>query len=147
MSSNEVEKFFNEVPNQAAGPVPEKEKLPATFDEAVKVIEDILKKEPELYRQYKSGNIYNNKLENGTDLLSLIVSCYVNALRNNIDTDKLSPEEAQELNVKLTSFQTIFEDVLDLLKYSNFNLDVNSASAIIYGIIEHQLQEHINHDR
>ena len=147
MSSNEVEKFFNEVPNQAAGPVPEKEKLPATFDEAVKVIEGVLKKDPELYRQYKSGNIYNNKLENGTDLLSLIVSCYVNALRNNIDTDKLSPEEVQELNVKLTSFQTIFEDVLELLKYSNFNLDVNSASAIIYGIIEHQLQEYINHDR
>ena len=147
MSSNEVEKFFNEVPNQAAGPVPEKEKLPVTFDEAVKVIEGVLKKDPELYRQYKSGNIYNNKLENGTDLLCLIVSCYVNALRNNIDTDKLSPEEVQELNVKLTSFQTIFEDVLELLKYSNFNLDVNSASAIIYGIIEHQLQEHINHDR
>ena len=147
MSSNEVEKFFNEVPNQAAGPVPEKEKLPATFDEAVKVIDGVLKKDPELYRQYKSGNIYNNKLENGTDLLCLIVSCYVNALRNNIDTDKLSPEEVQELNVKLTSFQTIFEDVLELLKYSNFNLDVNSASAIIYGIIEHQLQEHINHDR
>lgn len=147
MSSNEVEKFFNEVPNQAAGPVPEKEKLPVTFDEAVKVIEGVLKKDPELYRQYKSGNIYNNKLENGTDLLCLIVSCYVNALRNNIDTDKLSPEEVQELNVKLTSFQTIFEDVLELLKYSNFNLDVNSASAIIYGIIEHQLQEYINHDR
>ena len=147
MSSNEIEKFFKEVPNQAAKPIPEKEKAPVTYEEATAVIKNILSRDPDLYNYYKSGNIFNNKLDNGTDVLSVIISCYVNSLRNNIDTDKHSPEEVQQLNVTLTSFQTIFEDVLDLLKQSNFNLDVNSASAIIYGIIEHQLKEHINNDR
>ena len=82
MSSNEIEKFFKEVPNTAALPVTEKELQPVTYDEAIVVVENILKKDPELYKQYKSGNIYNNKIDNGVDILSLIISCYVNALRN-----------------------------------------------------------------
>tara|TARA_Y100000310_G_scaffold339595_1_gene432753 strand:- start:4104 stop:4547 length:444 start_codon:yes stop_codon:yes gene_type:complete len=147
MTSSNTERFFTEVPNQAGSPVRQKEVEPTTYIEAVKVIQNLIKKDPELYKLYKSGNIFNNKVDNGIDLLSIIFNCYVNTLRNNLDQDKTkSTEEIQKANITLTAVQEVFDNLLKLFKDLNFNLDASSAAAIIYGIIECQLKEHIQND-
>lgn len=147
MNSEDAQKFFKEVPNKAGAPVPTVTHKPASYEEAVNAIESIIKnKDHDLYKRYVSGKIYNNKVNTGTDVLHLIVKCYIDVVRADIASNVTNSEEAQKCNIAAANYKVALDSIIEMSKDLNFNVDVNSVIATIQGSLTYKLKEHINDD-
>ena len=142
-----VEKFFTEVPNTSPPPVKHSEEYIASYDDAMEFIEQRIKRtDPDLYRDYKSGKLLKTKFKHGSDVLRVVVNCYIDHARDKLTKNISNPEELQKEMIKLKNYHRILEDIVNLTKDLNFNVDVNSVLCIIYGIVHAHLKEHIKHD-
>lgn len=147
MNSNEIERFFKEVPNQAPPPVRDEEVVELSFDDAMNVVEDKIKHtDLELYTSLKEGRLTGGNVETGEDVLSLIIMCYITCIRSNINKTIKNPEEQQKAYITLNRYKKILMDIVKLTSDLNFNVDVNSVLCTIHGAIQQHLRNCVKHD-
>lgn len=147
MSSNDIEKFFKEVPNQAPPPVKDTEAASLSCDAAMSVIEDRIKcASPELYKAFREGRLQNSSVQTGTDVVNLVITVYISCIRDNITNTIENAEEQQKAYIALNKYKGLLVDMLYLSKDLNFNVDVSSVLCTIHGAIERHLKDCIEHD-
>jgi len=137
MSSDQVNKFFNEVPNTAAPPVKEVVDVPPNYTDVSKLLDDVAYNENiQLKMMYKSGNVIGKqKIKNSEDLLELLSRCYMEALRKHIEETIKSEEERSKALVAASNYHKLLVQTISLSKDLNFNIDHNSVLAIINGAV------------
>lgn len=150
MSTQNVEKFFSEVPNSAAGPINEKNQVPVEYDEIINCIDNIYKKlDYKSVTSYKAGKVCGRKknLETGLEVLNIVISCYITELRNNNRDINSNTEELHETSLAIANFEKAVKSVLSLSENLNLNVDVNSVLAIIHGAVTELSKEKLKNDR
>lgn len=138
-------KHFVDVPNTAAPPVESHDIVEASFDECVKRIADILKKDADMYKGYLNGCVFNQRVQKSSYVLELIINNYFNAIKDTLK-DTASKEE---LTLKTNQLNAVKESLLvqiKLLDEFDFKLDVKLISCILYGVLQVQVENYINHD-
>ena len=138
MSTEDVEKFFSEVPNQSPGPVINETTVPVDYDDIISCIDEIYKNlDYKTAKSYKAGKVYGRKkdIDTGRDIFHIVVSCYINELRNYNQYDNKNSDKAHEISKAINNFQTAMNGILNLSDNLNLNVDVNSVLAIIHGAV------------
>jgi len=147
MSSNDIEKFFKEVPNQAPPPVRDRDVVNLSYDDAMSAVEDKIEHaSPELYKAFREGRLLNSNIETGTDVVNLVITSYISCIRYNITKTIENAEDQQKAYIALNKYKGLLVDMLYLSKDLNFNVDVSSVLCTIHGTIQQHLKDCIEHD-
>ena len=149
MNSDNVEKFFNEVPNTAAGPIQEKVSVPPSYDEALTVINTILNNiSVDTARLNKSGKVLANgpRRTEGIQVLEIIITCYIQSLRHCAKNKTMSEEEVQDTLISIKNYETALNSLLTLQKNLNLKLDCNSVLTIIHGAVTELMKRELQND-
>jgi len=149
MNSDNVEKFFNEVPNKAASPVTEKILVPPSYDEAIHIINNIINtRSVNSSKLNKSGKLLGNRvnLTDGSQVVGIVITCYIQSLRNELSERNLPEEESQNMLVAIKNYENILTSVLKLQKDLNLSLDCNSVITIIHGAVTELMTKELKND-
>ena len=141
--NNKKEKYwddhFKSVPSSCAPPLRVDASADTYGDILDMQVRAINKLDPQLYNQYKKGQLMKGAVnisdEQYTDILRTIIKCIFQCMREHINEHVQVLEDRQEELIKVSSAEGVFLSGIEVLKTMKIKLDVNSVFAIIYGYI------------
>lgn len=145
MSSEEIDKFFNEVPNTAGPPVKDEINVPLNYTDVSKVLDDIAFNENiDSKLQYRAGLVIGKvNIKKSSDLLELICKCYIEALRSHIKAHEDNEDEKTKNLAIVSNYEQLINQTISIAKDLNFNIDHGPVLAIIHGAVTELTRRHL----
>ena len=129
------DKTFEDKPSSQIQPVPTVHST-KVFEDTVTNQDRILKDlDPFLYRQYKKGTMLSDGDVEYYAVLETTIVCIFQCIRNSVNDEIENMDERQEMLLKVSAAQSVFESGTQVLKSLNLKLDINSVLSIIHGYI------------
>ena len=126
---------------------------PVKSEMRVSNMDDIIDLQIELYKHYNINDYHQYKKgachqvvdnDDYTQFLAKTIKITVQCVRDSIDKNIEKIEDQQHARIRISRFEAVMLDLIDLLKTFNFSIDINSVTAIMHGYINESVRPLFN---